>query len=277
MAGDNTGLERGLRLLRDYGFVRVDRTPATMDDTQAVVERVASLRPTFYGKGMWKTEIKPGGGNDTAFTTIPLGAHTDGNYLADTPGVQVFHCLKADTSGGDNVLVDAFTVVEWLREHHPDTFAFLTQTELPFHHTDPENMVMQWRRILTLDDDGDPLAFNFNNDDRAGVTLRTYTGSYSGVRPAGAAHSHPSFIPELYTHLLRLLKALTDPEFEVWMPLRPGTVLIFDNTRVLHGRSGFSVESGRILAGCYLSKEDWHSRLRSLSAAAGTFTPREWL
>jgi len=49
--------------------------------------------------------------------------------------------------------------------------------------------------------------------------------------------------------------------------LLPGSVLLFDNWRVLHARDAYT--GYRRLAGVYLNKEDVESRLRSLRTRAG--------
>ncbi|KAJ8726847.1 hypothetical protein PYW08_015244 [Mythimna loreyi] len=42
----------------------------------------------------------------------------------------------------------------------------------------------------------------------------------------------------------------------------PGTVMIMDNFRVLHGRTGFS--GSRVLGGSYVARSDWLDKARAL-------------
>ena len=67
----------------------------------------------------------------------------------------------------------------------------------------------------------------------------------------------------------RALKAFdalaNDPALVYQRRLEPGTALLFDNWRVLHGRLAY--RGHRRLAGAYLNKEDVESRLRVLQAA----------
>jgi trimethyllysine dioxygenase len=51
-------------------------------------------------------------------------------------------------------------------------------------------------------------------------------------------------------------------ESEYWEQLQPGTVLVFDNWRVLHGRSAFTGK--RRLCGGYVNRDDWISRYKML-------------
>ena len=49
--------------------------------------------------------------------------------------------------------------------------------------------------------------------------------------------------------------------------------VVFDNTRVLHGRSGY--EGERRLCGAYINGDDYRSRLRGLAKQFGGVSRRE--
>lgn len=53
---------------------------------------------------------------------------------------------------------------------------------------------------------------------------------------------------------------LKKKENEYWEQLTPGRVLIFDNWRVLHGRSAFT--GNRRICGGYINRDDWISRYK---------------
>jgi gamma-butyrobetaine dioxygenase len=62
-----------------------------------------------------------------------------------------------------------------------------------------------------------------------------------------------------------LAELLVDPRFEVRFALQPGEVEVFDNARVLHGRTGFDPQEGdRHLQGCYIDGDAPRSRYRML-------------
>jgi trimethyllysine dioxygenase len=60
-------------------------------------------------------------------------------------------------------------------------------------------------------------------------------------------------------------RLVNDPVNEITMRLAPGTALLFDNWRLLHGRRAY--QGYRRLCGAYLNKEDFDSKLRVLRAA----------
>ena len=57
----------------------------------------------------------------------------------------------------------------------------------------------------------------------------------------------------------RLLKSA---DSEYWVQLNPGTALVIDNHRVLHGRSAFT--GRRRLSGAYIGLDEYRSRLAVL-------------
>lgn len=283
MADDGAVLS-GLLALRDYGVVLVEGVPHTDAATEAALRRIAFLRPTMYSAGgMWRTEVRADGAadnTDTAYSTLALPAHTDGNYFTEPPGLQAFHALVADAGGGgDSLLVDGFAVGEQLRAADPEAFALLCAFPLRYAHTEAATVVTAEHAVFALRDDGGLAAVRFNNDDRASVApLPSMRGVASAARTAlggapadGAAPSplaSPTVVPRLYAALAALLRTLRAPSNEVWLGLRPGTLLIFDNGRVLHGRSALSsARSRRVLAGAYIGADEWRGRLRALVRA----------
>jgi gamma-butyrobetaine dioxygenase len=59
--------------------------------------------------------------------------------------------------------------------------------------------------------------------------------------------------------------------------LRPGDTVVFNNRRMLHGRSHFqskTATSNRVLNGCYVNVDEFWSRYRYLCVAHGR-TPLE--
>jgi gamma-butyrobetaine dioxygenase len=64
-------------------------------------------------------------------------------------------------------------------------------------------------------------------------------------------------------------RLLNSDRFAIRARLHPGDVMCFDNYRVLHGRGEFDPNSGpRHLQGCYIDRDDFLSRIRTLEVAA---------
>lgn len=250
-AGDSSGLPTLLQHIRDFGVGVVTGCPVSEEATEAVSRAVGGdiLMGTLYSEGMWKTEIRADG-NDTAYQSIALPAHTDGCYMADQPGLQVFHCTKADASGGHTNLVDGFAVAAYLQEHHPDTYTFWREHPMTYHHTDSVHQYRATRPVFQEDAAGVLRGFTFNAVDRAAL----------GTAPDPSQPSES--MREYYYHLHVLSAATRTTELEVWTAMQPGMVIFIDNCRVLHGRSAFDAGSGRTLVGTYIARQDFESSLR---------------
>lgn len=63
-----------------------------------------------------------------------------------------------------------------------------------------------------------------------------------------------------YRHMKTMAKLMRRKENEYWFRLTPGTVLIIDNWRLLHGRAGYNGK--RVLQGCYYNRSDFMSKAR---------------
>jgi trimethyllysine dioxygenase len=248
----DAALLEALEQLERFGLCWIESVPATPEATQAFAERIAYIRLTIFG-GYYdftaNLEHK-----DTAYTSLAIGPHTDGTYSFDAPGYQIFHCLAAECTGGENVLIDGFKVAAVMRAEHPDDYEVLTRVKIPGQYLDHSRgiQLMARRPLFRLDDAGTLVQVSYNNHDRAPFVLP----------PA----EHRSF----YRALTRFARLCGEPALQYRRRLLPGTVLIFDNWRLLHARDAYV--GYRRLAGAYLNKEDVESRLRVLRIRSGQET-----
>ena len=65
---------------------------------------------------------------------------------------------------------------------------------------------------------------------------------------------------QFYEAIKKFDLLLNTKEFQWRHILKPGELLIFNNWRILHGRSSFRGE--RKMSGCYINKEDFDSSCR---------------
>lgn len=245
MAGSE-GLAAWLEAIRRDGYCFVEGVPATAVETEALARRIAYVRETIFG-GFWVFSANMAHA-DTAYTTGTIGPHTDGTYVEDAPGLQMFHCLEFAGEGGESLLVDGFRVAADLRREDPEAYALLSRVEVPGQYLEEGVHLRAARPVLRHDATGRLVQVSFNNHDRA-----------------------PFLLPEpdmsaFYRALGAFWRKLEDPGYQLRTHLVPGRALIFDNWRVLHGRLAYV--GRRTLSGCYLNREDFDSRRRVLAGAA---------
>ncbi|XP_029304865.1 trimethyllysine dioxygenase, mitochondrial [Cottoperca gobio] len=229
-----------------YGIAFVDDVPATVEATEAVTQRVSLIRETTYGR-MWcfTSDLSRG---DTAYSQLGLDRHTDTSYFHEPCGIQVFHCLKHEGTGGRNLLVDGFYAAETVRQQSPENFELLARSPIRHEYIEssdnhqnhmtgfgPLINVYPWNNEMYL--------IRYNNYDRSVIN----TIPHDLVQPWYVAHRE-------------LTKELRRPENELWVKLTPGKVIFIDNWRVMHGRESFT--GLRQLCGCYLTRDDVLSSAR---------------
>ncbi|KAK7953307.1 Trimethyllysine dioxygenase [Apiospora saccharicola] len=242
--------------IRRLGFVFVTGVPfETGEATEKLLEKIAFIRQTHYG-GFYDF-IPDLAMADTAYTNLALGAHTDTTYFSDPAGLQAFHLLSHSdptakdgkgTLGGQSLLVDGFYAASILKKEDPKAFEILSKVKLPWHASGNEGITISPDKmypVLEVDEKtGEMHRLRWNNDDRGVVP---FDGPFSPTEWYEAARKWHSI--------------LTRKDVEYWVQLEPGNLLIFENWRVLHGRSAFT--GVRRMCGGYINRDDFISRWRN--------------
>jgi trimethyllysine dioxygenase len=248
---------RALELLHAFGFVLVDGVGGSVEATRELAQSVGLILPSIYGD-IWDTggelqldyETDADHMVDTAYSNASLPLHTDGTYMVHPPGLQLFNCVAQSDVPGDRFgpeagctrLADGLAAAAALQKASPAAFDFFCGTPLPFIHRAGDAYVRSRAPVFRLDREaGQPAQIRYNETDR------DVFDSLSAAEVEG-----------FYKHA-RALEAALDAS-ELRFKLAPGVALILDNQRVLHGRVGF--EGRRNLIGCYLTADDWRSKLR---------------
>ncbi|KAJ3388860.1 hypothetical protein HDU84_009367 [Entophlyctis sp. JEL0112] len=254
MAGDD-GLRDWLNLIDEYGIAFVKNVPANAEATETLGRRISFIRETHYGT-FWDFTANNAHA-DTAYTGLALQAHTDTTYFTDPVGLQLFHITEFTGKGGMSLYVDGFNAANRLHEIAPEHYNLLSTVRVPTHSAgDPSTVIAPTPRafpILNLDPvSGKLFQVRFNNDDR----------SVLGGRALLDKNGSTVDVAQFYDALRTWVGILRDPEFELWIQLTPGLVVIVDNWRVLHGRSEFT--GHRRVCGSYHGYDDYRSRVRDL-------------
>uniref|UniRef100_A0A4W3HG57 Trimethyllysine dioxygenase, mitochondrial n=2 Tax=Callorhinchus milii TaxID=7868 RepID=A0A4W3HG57_CALMI len=223
-----------------YGFSVVDEVPASIEATEAVALRIGIIRESIYGR-MWDFTSDFSRG-DTAYTKVALDRHVDTTYFQEPCGVQLFHCLRHDGTGGRTLLVDGFNAAENIRKENPDHFDVLTK--VPIKHEYIENVADYHNHMIGV---GPVLNIYPWNNELYMIRYNNYDRAVINTVPYDVVH-------QWYVAHRALTTELRKPENEIWVKLKPGKILFVDNWRVLHGREAFT--GYRRLCGCYLTRDD---------------------
>jgi trimethyllysine dioxygenase len=129
-----------------------------------------------------------------------------------------------------------------LQQASPVAYDYFCRTPLPFIHRAGDAFVCARAPVFRFD-----RATGFPAEVRYNETDRDVFDCLSEAEVEG-----------FYQHARALQTALDASELR--FKLSPGVAVLLDNRRVLHGRVGF--EGRRNLIGCYLTADDWRSKLR---------------
>lgn len=240
---EDAAVTRVLASLVKYGLAFIDKVPPNTHSTEMAITRCFPVMKTFFGD-MW-TFTNVMDHNDFAYTTSFLPAHNDNTYFNDASGLQILHCIHHEGTGGENLVVDGFKVIESLKAKHPDSYdRLVNKWQVPAEYVEPSRNHRYTAPVIKLDPlTGRPQQLRFNMNDRAALDTVPLED-----------------IQLFYTDMHRLAAEVQDKQNEWWFKLEPGTVWLFDNWRVLHGRNKYSGK--RVMTGSYVLRSEYQSAAR---------------
>jgi alpha-ketoglutarate-dependent taurine dioxygenase len=240
------------RLLQD-GLAFLSGVPAQETALLEAMPLVGRVLETNYGLTFDVRSVPQP--ENLAYSDLGLGLHTDNPYRDPVPGFQALHALIPSGEGGESLFADGFALAEHLRATAPEAFAQLTRTAVPFHYRSSDADLYAERPLIQLSVRGEVAAVHYNSRSIAPLSV--------------AARETEAF----YAAYRRFAALLRDTRFQLNMRLGPATIVVFDNQRILHGRTAFSsARQPRHLRGCYLSRDSVHNEtalLRRKLAATG--------
>src|SRR4029077_20872160 len=232
------------------GFVIFEGVPAEPGMVLKLGAMFGFTRETNFG-ALFNVRSTPDA-NDLAYTSIALDPHTDNPYRTPVPGIQLLHCLVNETSGGLSTLVDGFAVAQALRTAEPEAFRILSTTPVRFKYIDTDTELTASAPPIELDVAGELKSIHFSPRlDFVPLLPRAELEAYYRARRS-------------FDHRLRA------PDFEIRFLLGDGDLVMFDNCRLLHGRTGFDPAEGlRHLPCCYIDIDGPRSLYRVLRRRRG--------
>jgi alpha-ketoglutarate-dependent taurine dioxygenase len=227
------------RLLQD-GIAFLSNVPSNDAGIFEAASLTGRISETNYGEVFdVRSVAQP---ENLAYSDLGLGLHTDNPYREPVPGFQALHVLIASPDGGESLFGDGFAIAEHLRGAYPDDFAILTRTAVPFLYRSRDAELYAERPLIQLTCGGDVSAVHYNS--RSIAPLR--------LAPRDAA--------PFYGAYRRFAALLRDRQFQLQIGLGDGDLAVFDNQRILHGRSAFSsARHPRPLRGCSLTRDSVYS------------------
>ncbi|XP_068626489.1 gamma-butyrobetaine dioxygenase [Battus philenor] len=233
-----------------YGVSLIQNTPDNVNSIDDVVKRIGFPKQTHYGVRFIVQNVA--NTSNVAYLSSNLQMHTDLPYYEYCPGVNLLHCLVQTKSlGGENTLSDCHYIANYMKQNHHKEYEILTDTEVEWSDIGTENgnefYKLYRSPVISLDKHGEVIRVNFSIPQRG----NHFPGPIEQVKPWYEAYS-------LFYKL--------NQQFSAKFKVDPGNILVFDNIRMLHGRSKYqdSEDNIRKLIGVYVDWDEIYSRIRSL-------------
>ena len=241
LRSDNVQLAAAHAALREDGLVLVRGAPAERGALDGVASLLGIIHETNYGRLFdIRAEDKPA---NHAFTAQSLGLHTDNPYRRPPPAYQALLCVEPAEEGGVTTFSNALAAAASLRETDPDAFRLLSSVAVTFRYADATAQLEHTRPVIEIDRGGEIASIAYNNRGQAPL-------------PLGLAAS-----TAFYAALAAFVRIASEERFLLRVRFSKGEGAIFNNGKVLHGRSAFSSGAGpqRLLQGCYLTGDSIES------------------
>lgn len=235
------------RLVTD-GLAFLSEVPTEPGAVLAAMPIVGQVAETNYGL-LFDVRAVPQPEN-LAYSDLGLGLHTDNPYREPVPGFQALHVLIAAPDGGESLFADGFALAEALRRQDPGAFEVLARTPVPFAYRSRNAALNAERPLIQLSERGEVVAIHYNS---------------RSIQPLPFAAEAAERYYRAYRRFAMLLR---EPRFMLRLMMRAGDLIVFDNQRILHGRTRFaSARHPRHLQGCYLTRDSVFSRAVLLAEA----------
>ena len=232
-----------LKSLNSFGFAKITGCEKKTGTVIKIAKLFGYVRETNYGK-YFDVKSKTNAIN-LAYTNHGLQAHTDNPYRNPVPTIQILHCIKNSTKGGETKVIDGFNAALHLKKKNKKYFDLLSKYCARFEFKRKKNIHLKSRfPMIKLSPDHELIAIHFNNRSIAPLTDVPYNDMLN-----------------YYKAYRKFSKIIDDPKMAIKFKLKAGDCFIVDNTRVLHARTAYSGTGSRLLQGCYADKDGLLSKI----------------
>ncbi|XP_033125873.1 gamma-butyrobetaine dioxygenase-like [Anneissia japonica] len=242
-----------LTVLHTKGIAILQNAGTIPTEVKKIGDRVAYLRATYYGETF--QVMSKNDPNSITYTDTAIDFHTDICAMYNQPGMQMLHCIKQSTEGGENQLVDTYKVVEDLKKEEPEVHSILSST------------------LFEFTDIGTDILNDFHFRSSKPAISYGFEGNINQVSIHFSRHHSMNVPPEqvypVYSALKVLSRYLYHEENIVRHRLSPGEILCMDNRRLAHARTKYYIDPTikgvqRQLAGGYMDWDELSSFYRVL-------------
>jgi alpha-ketoglutarate-dependent taurine dioxygenase len=241
-----TEFARIFAAVESYGFAFIRGMGDGYQEIERLAQMIGYVRETHYGR-VYDLRIRenPSILGETSSAILP---HSDETYRHVPTGINMFHCIYPATGGGGaTILVDSYNVAAQMRKMAPEEFDILCKMPIQHERRIDGQIIRSQNPAFTVDLDGNVAEVRLNE--------RTMTALSLPER----------FMVRTYRALRRAFRIAYDPANRIELRLETGDALIFDNLRVLHGRT--AVSGDRLLRQSQVMRDEFYAKYAALQEA----------
>ena len=221
--------------LKEKGAILIRSCPLSTEHLVAqLTQQVFALRTSHFGyiEDLKTNNTTNKNTDQLGYTNAGIALHTDQPFIADPPRFQILQCIQKADSGGANILADAQQAAYYLRALDAAALQTLITAPVVFHRQQQQFNSKTTYPILT-----------FN-----GTTFAQVRSSYFTIAPHAKAFADMS---QWYRSYQQFIQLLDKPSYQYNFTLEPQDFILYDNYRMLHGRTAFT--GPRWMKGIYLN------------------------
>jgi alpha-ketoglutarate-dependent taurine dioxygenase len=241
------------------GFALIDNMAPEDRATETLAALLGRIRETDFGR-VFNIVTEP---ESWTLSQSNKGQdpHSDDPFRYTPSGISILHCRQAAAGhGGSSILVDGFKIADDLRRDEPEFFELLTAVSIPYVRYRPGS--------VTQGEDVNMIAYapviTINRSDQI-------TGIRFHERSTGVFDLDPAVVDHYYLAFRAFASRVRSADNQFVRRLGDGQAIVFDNQRILHGRTGYESDSAgrRHMRLCTVDRDQVHSRLRRLKEMHG--------
>lgn len=226
-----------------YGFVVVRDVGIGPEQTMELANLLGYIRDTHFGR-MTDLTLRDSGMHLSDYS-VQILPHTDETYRTLPTGINIFHCIiPSGDGGGISTLVDSHLCANKLREADPTAFQLLSTTPIRHARRAQNEIIESQLPPFTLDHKGDVSEVRLNERTMSAICVA------------------PDQVRSVYSALRKAFVLAYSKQNRYEYRLAAGEALVFDNLRVLHGRTIF--RGTRLLRQTNVMRDEFYARLAHL-------------
>jgi hypothetical protein len=271
------------------GAAIVSKSPDSFETLDEIVTKIAKVisggslsHGSLYGDTFHVKSVPDA--INVAYTSEALCPHQDLAYYESKPGFQLLHCasMPFNIIGGESILIDCMAAAYRFREMAPSMFSTLVKCPVTFVKQREGACITYVRPHICLAHDG---RSDLNDINREIVSVHwappfegplnilpdlmdEYYKAYAAFELMLDASKCPHQVSESMSIDIDLAMELSkfSKDYTWERRLCQGEILIFNNTRLLHGRKSFQFpgDCQRHLIGAYTNIDDSLNNYRHL-------------